>query len=132
MKGLHIMAELHGCRCDTELLTDASRLRPLAEGAVKAAGLQALDAIFHTFPPHQGQPGGVTGTVLLAESHLALHTWPELAAVTLDAYVCNLTEDNSAKAHALVDRLAAAFAPLHTEKRAIHRGELTRTAPPAL
>ena len=39
---------------------------------------------------HQFEPQGVTGTVLLAESHLAIHTWPEQGFVTIDVYVCNL------------------------------------------
>ncbi|KAF5290707.1 hypothetical protein FQR65_LT20606 [Abscondita terminalis] len=43
------------------------------------------------FPDYQGQPGGVTGTVLLAESHLAIHTWPETGCVTVDVYVCNFS-----------------------------------------
>ena len=40
----------------------------------------------------------MTGTVLLAESHLAIHTWPEAGFVTVDVYVCNYTTDNTAKA----------------------------------
>jgi len=53
---------------------------------VQAAGLTPVDGVFHRFP----LPGGVTGVVLLAESHVAVHTWPERGAVTLDVYVCNL------------------------------------------
>ncbi len=63
------------------------------------------------FPEWQGQPGGVTGAVLLAESHLAIHTWPETGNVTIDVYVCNFSDDNSAKAQALMDGVVAAYAP---------------------
>ena len=52
-----------------------------------------------------GQPGGITGTILLAESHLAIHTWPERAGVTLDVYVCNFTADNTGKAEQLFEAL---------------------------
>ena len=52
----------------------------------------------------QFEPQGVTGTVLLAESHLAIHTWPEAGFVTVDVYVCNLTTDNTAKAERLFAR----------------------------
>ena len=69
-------------------------------------------------------PGGVTGVVLLAESHLAVHTWPELGAVTLDVYVCNLAGDNSAKARALLAALEAAFAPGRVEHHEVQRGVL--------
>jgi S-adenosylmethionine/arginine decarboxylase-like enzyme len=64
----------------------------------------------------------VTGVVLLAESHLALHTWPELAAVTLDVYVCNHAADNSARAEALLQALETAFAPGRCERRRVLRG----------
>ena len=60
--------------------------------------------------------------VLLAESHLAVHTWPEIAAVTLDVYVCNLGRDNSARAHTLIDRLITAFEPAQIHRQALQRG----------
>ena len=117
MKGLHILAELSGCQCEPSLLEDATTLRKVCVEAVEEAGLTMVGELFYTFTG----AGGVTGTVLLAESHLAVHTWPELLGVTLDAYVCNLSEDNSAKAETLVNRLERAFAPLCTAKKLIHR-----------
>ena len=65
---------------------------------------------------------GVTGVVLLAESHLAVHTWPEIAAVTLDVYVCNYGSDNSARARDLFDALRAAFLPSGAKTHALQRG----------
>jgi S-adenosylmethionine/arginine decarboxylase-like enzyme len=70
-----------------------------------------------------GQPAGVTGTVVLAESHLAIHTWPEIGAVTLDVYVCNFSGDNSNRAHALFDEVIARFAR-PVEKKEVARGHL--------
>ena len=63
------------------------------------AGLTIVGDSFHQFAPQ-----GVTGTVLLAESHLAIHTWPEHGFVTVDVYVCNLATDNTAKAERAVPR----------------------------
>jgi S-adenosylmethionine/arginine decarboxylase-like enzyme len=60
--------------------------------------------------------------VLLAESHVAVHTWPELAAVTLDVYVCNLQTDNSARAERLLELLELAFAPQRCERHRVLRG----------
>jgi S-adenosylmethionine decarboxylase len=60
--------------------------------------------------------------VLLAESHLAVHTWPEIDAVTIDAYVCNLGADNTPRAHALMARLLDAFAPREVRRQALSRG----------
>jgi len=65
----------------------------------------------------------VTATVLLAESHVCLHTWPEQRAVTVDVYVCNFGEDHSVKARALMDALVQRFQPEWTEQRSLDRGD---------
>ena len=119
MQGLHLTAELHECALANPALTDVATLRALCLRAVAAAGLQAVGEIFHRF----AAPGGVTGVVLLAESHVAVHTWPELAAVTLDVYVCNLHADNSARAESLLATLEAAFAPGSSRLQRIDRGQ---------
>ena len=87
-------------------------------------GLTVVGRLFHAFRDAQGQPAGVTGTVVLAESHLAIHTWPEIGAVTLDVYVCNFSGDNSNRAHALFDEVIGRFAPDFVEKKEVARGHL--------
>ena len=121
MDGLHLTADLAGCRSTGEFaaaMTDELALRHLCLDAVHAAGLTPVGELFHRFPA----PGGVTGVVLLAESHLAVHTWPERGAVTLDAYVCNYSGNNAAAAHALIERLVAAFAPQQVQRQQLQRG----------
>ena len=118
MQGLHLTADLHGCAAKQAVMTDPDTLRALCLGAVAASGLQAVGEVFHAFPA----PGGVTGVVLLAESHLAVHTWPERSAVTLDVYVCNLHADNSARAQALLSALEQPFAAAHCERHRVQRG----------
>ena len=125
MQGLHLTADITGCQCDAAWLTDAARLGAACVQAVRAAGLQAVAQLFHTFPSSTYGPGGVTATVLLAESHLCLHTWPEQQGVTLDVYVCNFGGDHSAKAHALMDALLALLQPTHISRNTIHRGQQT-------
>ena len=127
MQGLHLTADCHHCRCDAALFVDATALLQLCLKAVEAAGLQAVNQLVHAFPAVDGQPSGVTATVLLAESHLCIHTWPELQAVTLDVYVCNFGGDHSAKAHRLMDALLAAFKPESTDCHELHRGTLIET-----
>jgi S-adenosylmethionine decarboxylase len=119
MNGLQLCADLHGC--DGPLLTSLSALRSLLIEAVQAAGLHAVAERFHAFEP---AGSGITGVVLLAESHLAVHTWPEQRAVTLDLYVCNHSENNAAKAEALWARLHAAFAPQRVDLQRIQRGTI--------
>ena len=118
MQGLHLTADLAGCDATQPLTHAPEALRTLCLGAVAAAGLQAVGEVFHRFPA----PGGVTGVVLLAESHLAVHTWPELGAVTLDVYVCNLHGDNSARAQALLAALESAFGGARAEHHRLRRG----------
>ncbi len=125
MQGLHLTADLHRCRCDSRWLLDADLLGRACVEAVAAAGLQAVGQLFHTFPDTGAGPGGVTATVLLAESHLCVHTWPEQHAVTLDVYVCNFGADHSDKARGLLDALLALFEPSHVEQHALRRGAVT-------
>lgn len=122
MQGLHLTADLHQCRCDPRWLTDADLLGERCVLAVATAGLQAVAQVFHAFPPAASGPSGVTATVLLAESHLCVHTWPEQHAVTLDVYVCNFGGDHSAKAHALMAALTALFDASHVERHSLARG----------
>ena len=118
MQGLHLTADAHECAADAALLRDAQALRTLCLASIAETGLAPVGELFHAFPAQ----GGVTGVVLLAESHVALHTWPELRAVTLDVYVCNYGADNSARAEALLARLQAAFAPARVHVQRVHRG----------
>ncbi len=62
--------------------------------------------------------------LLLAESHLAVHTWPERGGVTLDVYVCNFSADNSAKAERLMAELVAALQPTRTLTNRLQRGSI--------
>jgi S-adenosylmethionine decarboxylase len=130
MQGLHLTADLRGCTAGRPEMTDTASLRRACLGAVERAGLTPVGELFHRFAPsgaavakRDAAPSGITGVVLLAESHLAVHTWPELEAATLDVYVCNLGTDNSARAATLMDVLVAAFAPARVERHAHRRGE---------
>jgi len=128
MHGLHLTADLRDCPAQRRVMTDPDTLRSACLAAVEAAGLQAVGELFHRFTPapgaRAGEPVGITGVVLLAESHLAVHTWPELGAVTLDVYVCNLLGDNSGRARALLRALEAAFEPQRCEHHRVQRGAL--------
>lgn len=124
MQGLHLTGDLFDCSCPAALLTDLDKLSTLCRDATNASGLTIVDEKYHVFPDWNGEPGGVTGAVLLAESHLAVHTWPERRGVTLDVYVCNFTDDNSGKAQQLFDALMVAFRPQSQVVNRINRGDL--------
>jgi spermidine synthase/S-adenosylmethionine decarboxylase len=125
MKGLQIIADFHNCACDVALLQDVARLESVCLGACKQAGLTVVTQAFYQFGDI-GHPGGATGAVVLAESHVAVHSWPELCAVTLDIYVCNVNQDNGERAKALYDALHRAFRPGKVKTQTLQRGDLSQ------
>jgi len=121
MHGLHLIAELHDCHCEPRLLSSVEALRELCLAVCAVPGLTPVGQVFHQFGS-AAEPAGATGAVILAESHLAVHTWPELSAVTLDLYVCNFSQDNSTAARVACDQLIAAFLPRRVDRRELERG----------
>lgn len=115
--GTHLIGDLAVCR-EAPLLRDPARIRSRCLSAVSEAGLHTVGELFYPFPGE----GGVTGTVVLSESHLCIHTWPEFGRVSLDVYVCNVTRDNSARARMLFDALVAFFDPQEITFQQLERG----------
>ena len=132
MHGLQLTADLHGCADDRPAMTDPATLRAACLAAIDAAGLTPVGELFHRFDValanSADDANGITGVVLLAESHVAVHTWPELRAVTLDVYVCNVGRDNTARAHALLATLIDLFEPAQVERHALQRGAWAASA----
>ncbi len=78
--GTHLLIDVRGA----SRLDDAAHIdRALREGAV-TAGATILHSHFHTFEPN----GGVSGVVVLAESHISIHTWPERSFAAIDVFMC--------------------------------------------
>lgn len=125
MHGLHLTADLYQCSGDERYMLDADAIAQLCRDQTAASGLTLVDDTWVKFPPYEGQPGGVTGTVLLAESHLAIHTWPETGSVTIDVYVCNFSDDNSGKARQLMEGVITAFAPKRVLRQHLMRGDIS-------
>ena len=117
MEGIHLLGEWYGCAPDAPEMTHSDSLRALCVRLAEASAMTVVGDSFHQF-----EPQGVTGTVLLAESHLAVHTWPEHGFVTIDVYVCNYTTDNTAKAERLFRAMQEAMRPQRTKFQSIHRG----------
>ena len=124
MNGLHLIADLYGCRAAHPFLVDCDRLEMLCVEECREAGLTPLGAYFYQFRDEQGAPAGVTGTVVLAESHLAIHTWPESGDVTLDVYVCNFSRDNGDRARQVYRRVIGVLDPGERVEHEVTRGRL--------
>jgi S-adenosylmethionine decarboxylase len=79
-KGVHFIVEASGCG---EVITDVSKLQDILVEAAKQANAQVWSVSFNRFPPN-----GVSGVVVISESHLSVHTWPEENYMALDIYTC--------------------------------------------
>ncbi|AUZ03887.1 MULTISPECIES: adenosylmethionine decarboxylase [Vitreoscilla] len=82
LAGQHCLLDVSGI--DIEWAKDAVRIEALLREVAHAAGATIINSHFHTF----GAGGGVTGVLLLAESHISIHTWPEHAYAALDIFMC--------------------------------------------
>ncbi len=79
--GRQIMVEFYNC--DSELLNDLDYIRDTMLKAARECGATVVKDVFHLFNPH-----GVSGVVVIAESHLAIHTWPEYGYAAVDLFTC--------------------------------------------
>jgi S-adenosylmethionine decarboxylase len=77
----HLLAEYHGC--ELALLNDVDAVRALMRRAALAAGATVVAEVFHPYRPH-----GVTGVLVIEESHFSVHTWPECGYAAVDFYTC--------------------------------------------
>ncbi len=80
-KGIHIILELFDC--DKDILNDRKKIEEIMLEATREAGAKIVSYTFHKFNPH-----GVSGVVVIAESHLSIHTWPEYGYAAVDVYTC--------------------------------------------
>lgn len=117
--GLHLLANMYDVKIDAPAMNDLLSCKNLCINAVNEVGLSIVGDFFHGFAG-----GGVTGVVVLAESHVAIHTWPESAYVTLDVFVCNYNRDNSLMAKQLFEKIIDIFEPKKVERTEVIRGLL--------
>lgn len=112
--GRHLLVEYHGC--DPEILNDLEMVKKFMLEAASESGATVLDASFHYFTPQ-----GVSGVVVIAESHLAIHTWPEYGYAAVDIFTCGKTVDPWKAFHHLKLTLASKESSVNE----IIRGELS-------
>ena len=79
--GRHVLAEI--CGCDFDILNDINKVEEIMVNAALEAGAEVRECVFHKFSPQ-----GVSGVVVISESHLAIHTWPELGYAAVDVFTC--------------------------------------------
>ncbi len=111
--GRHILVELYDC--DAAVLNDLNLVESSMKEAAIAAGSTIVDTVFRRFAPH-----GISGVVVIAESHIAIHTWPEYGYAAVDLFTCGEKVDPWA-AH---DYLLNVFRARDSEYKELPRGEL--------
>jgi len=95
-----MIVELYNC--DGRILNDVHKVEAIMVDAAKHAHARIVDVVFHTFNPH-----GISGVIVIAESHLAIHTWPEYNYASVDIYTCGTEIDPLNAYHFLVRKFKA-------------------------
>ncbi len=98
--GRHLLVELYDC--DREALNDLDLLRDVMVKAAIDCGAVVLGDSFHRFSPQ-----GVSGVVVIAESHLSIHTWPEYGYAAVDVFTCGTTVNPEKAAEVLIEKLGS-------------------------
>jgi S-adenosylmethionine decarboxylase len=123
--GKHLLEELFGC--DGGILNDREAIARIMNEAALASGATVVESVFHLFNPH-----GISGVVVIAESHFAIHTWPEFRYAAVDIFTCGDDVDPW-KAHDYIKRKLKAESASTVEMRRgefdLHNGTLLPRPP---
>ncbi len=109
--GIHILGELYGVAPQT--LSRVENLEPLLLKILRDHDFKILTSSFHQFHPF-----GVTGFVLLSESHVSVHTWPEEGYIALDIFSCS-SEEQALRAF---EAICKELAPMEVDRKILDRG----------
>ncbi|OUM98079.1 MAG: S-adenosylmethionine decarboxylase proenzyme [Firmicutes bacterium ZCTH02-B6] len=113
--GRHILCEAYGC--DPEVLNDRRVVEQIMVDAALLAGAEVREVAFHKFSPQ-----GVSGVVVISESHLAIHTWPELGYAAIDVFTCGSTVDPWEACNYLIKMFRATMVETQEVARGIQPG----------
>ena len=110
--GRHILAEIYGCSFD--ILNDKDKIQEIMVNASLEAGAEVREVAFHKFSPQ-----GVSGVVVISESHITIHTWPELGYAAVDVFTCGENVNPWDACNYLTDKLKAEHMTATEVKRGI-------------
>ena len=112
--GTQLIGDLY--ECSAELLNDVGRVEEILLGAARIVNATILSTSFHSFTPQ-----GVSGVVVIAESHLAIHTWPEHGYAAVDVFTCGNLDYKRA-----LDFIKASFETGKCDLHKVYRGSSSR------
>lgn len=122
MPGLHLTADLYQCRCEARWLGDAQQLGAWCLTAASTLGLPVRGHVY-SGDANGTTGGGVSVALLLAGSHVCLHTRQKQRSASVDIYVDNVEADRAAAARQLMARIVERLQPEWTEQRSLDRGD---------
>ncbi len=109
--GKHLLIDCWEC-CH---YSDVDVIEKTLQDAAEACGAKVLEVSLHSF----GENSGVTGVAILAESHITIHTWPEINYIALDVFMCGSCEPEDS-----VEVFKRIFTPKKMDVQTIHRGKM--------
>jgi S-adenosylmethionine decarboxylase len=110
--GRHVLAEIYGCKFD--ILNNREMVEEIMVNAAKEVGAEVRESVFHRFSPQ-----GISGVVVISESHLAIHTWPELGYAAVDVFTCGDRVDPWSACNYLTNQFCAKEMAAKEVKRGI-------------
>ena len=121
-KSLHILADFYDCRGNTEYFNNKASVRDKILRVIRKAGFKIVASRFHKFPDGKiPDDGGITGVIIVSESHITIHTWPERKFVNVDVFFCNYSSDNSRKARGVFKFLKNLYKPRRFKRKDVWR-----------
>jgi S-adenosylmethionine decarboxylase proenzyme len=120
-RSLHILADFYRCEGDQKYFTRKARVRAKALAIIRRAGFTIIASRFHKFSANPHDDGGITGVIIVSESHLTIHTWPEKHYVNLDVFFCNYSCNNTRKARAVFAEFRHLYRPRRVKLREVWR-----------
>ncbi|MFQ5455894.1 MAG: adenosylmethionine decarboxylase [Nitrospirota bacterium] len=110
--GIHLLLELKDC--NSQILNDLKKVEDILIGAAKESKATIVETSFHKF-----RPFGISGMVIIAESHLSIHTWPEYGYAAIDVFTCGDVLKPEVAASYLIERFESKNPSLFEVKRGI-------------
>jgi len=115
LTGLHIVGQIKtqaGDKCRSD-----AAFKAFVSSLIRSCKLEELGSFYYSF----GGSGGFTGVVCLSESHIAVHTWPELEYVTLDVFLCNYSRNNEETCREAFSKICVYFEAVSVSKQEVFR-----------
>ena len=114
--GYHYIIEASGC--DKEILRDSNKLKDILVQGAKIGKMDVRTVHFYKF-----SPTGVSGMVIVSESHVSIHTWPEEGYAAIDVYICGESTEPEKTIDYILEKIGAEYAHITEIKRGIKDNE---------